>query len=130
MPKMSFAQRIDVWKALTGNPPETADDVPGLAALRAELTAITEEVLKTRGTYRRLRTRALLEGKRLEQAIARGEEAEQRFRRLLQATYGTKNPQLHRFGLKPHRRRRLERTGDEAGPADETEEPAGVGGEE
>jgi len=125
MTKVSFAQRIDVWKALTANAPEDGNEPPALVALRAELAAITEEALKIRGSYRRLRTRALMEGKRLEQAVARGREAEQRFRHFLQATYGTRNPQLRRFGVKPHRYQIPESPIE--GPAEgEDEEPAGA----
>jgi hypothetical protein len=37
MTKMSFAQRIDVWRTLTARPADLADEVPGLAELRGEL---------------------------------------------------------------------------------------------
>jgi hypothetical protein len=106
MTKMSYAQRIDVWRSLTAPPADHVDEVPGLAELRGELETILEEVQKTRKTCRRLRARVLVEAKRLEQAITKGEEAEQRLRRFLQASYGPTSPQLHRFGLKPRRGRR------------------------
>jgi hypothetical protein len=64
MTKMSFAQRIDVWRTLTARPADLADEVPGLAELRGELAAILPEVQKTRKTCRRLRNRALFEAKR------------------------------------------------------------------
>src|SRR3954468_7087196 len=126
---MSFAQRIDVWRTLTARPADLAEEVPGLAELRGELATILEEVQETRKTCRRLRTRALVEAKRLEQAITRGEEAEQRLRRFLQASYGPTRPQLYRFGLKPRRGRRPERPVlGTAVPPDEIEEPP-AGGE-
>jgi hypothetical protein len=129
MTKMSFAQRIDVWETLTARPADLADEVPGLAELRGELAAIVEEVQKTRNTCRRLRSRAQVEAKRLEQAITRGEEAEQRLRRFLQASYGPTSQQLHRFGLKPRRGRRPEKPViGSVVPSDEIEEPP-AGGE-
>jgi hypothetical protein len=43
MAKMSFAQRIDVWRPLTAPPADLADEVPGLAELRGELETILED---------------------------------------------------------------------------------------
>src|SRR3954463_11611043 len=99
MTKMSFAQRIDVWRTLTAPPADLADEVPGLAELRGELATILNEVQKTRATCRRRAPGSLGGAKRLEQAIPRGEEAEQPLRRFLQASYGPTSPQLYRFGL-------------------------------
>src|SRR5437764_1253621 len=103
---MSFAQRIDVWRTLTARPAELAEEVPGLGELRGELATILDEVQKTRNTCRRLRSRARVEAKRLEQAVTMGGEAEQRLRQFLQASYGPISQQLQRFGLKPRRGRR------------------------
>jgi hypothetical protein len=129
MTKMSFAQRLDVWRTLTAPSADLADEVPGLAELRGELATILNEVQKTSATCRRLRTRALVEAKRLEQAITRGEEAEQRLRRFLQASYGPASQELYRFGLKPRRGRRPERSVvGSVVPSDEIEEPP-AGGE-
>jgi hypothetical protein len=44
--------------------------------------------------------------KRMREAIARGEEAERRLRRFLQAIHGSKAPTLLRYGIQPHRERR------------------------
>ncbi|HZF11640.1 MAG TPA: hypothetical protein VFE33_22880 [Thermoanaerobaculia bacterium] len=110
MTKISFAERTHVWRGLIAPPEEAADEIPGLAELRGELSAILEETLKTRTSCQRLRSRALVEAKRLERTITRGEEAEQRLRHLIQAAYGPTSPQLHRFGLKPRRGRRPERS--------------------
>ena len=124
MTKISFAERTHAWRALVAPPEESADEIPGLAELRGELSAILEETLKTRTSCQRLRSRALVEAKRLERTITRGEEAEQRLRHLLQATYGSTSPQLHRFGLKPRKGRRPERS-DGPGLPVPAEEPTG-----
>jgi hypothetical protein len=125
MPKMSFAQQVDGWKALTANALEVTEELPGLREVRAELVQALEAAEKSRDTHRRLRSKAMVEAKRLQQAIVRGEEAEQRLRRFLQASYGPTNPQLRRFGLKPRKGRRPEpRTIDPNSPA-ETAETAG-----
>lgn len=130
MPRISFAQQIDEWEALTGNAVTSGDEHPAFTAVLGELVGALNDAKKSRAAYRRLRTKMLLEAKRMREAIARGQDAEQRLRRFLQAVYGPASPQLHRFGLKPRKKRRKREDSDglEATDADLLE--AAVAGEE
>jgi hypothetical protein len=109
MPKMSFAQQTDGWETLTNNSAEAASEHPGLAEVRAELALALAEAKRSRDAHRRLRSRTLGEAKRMRAAIARGEEAEKRLRRFLQAVYGPASLKLHSFGLKPRKSRKVEK---------------------
>jgi hypothetical protein len=109
MPKMSFAQQTDGWETLTINSDKAESEHPGLAPIRAELAAALAEVKKRRHAHRRLRSRMLVEAKRMREATVRGEEAEKRLRRFLQAVYGPASPELLRFGLKPRKGRKPEK---------------------
>jgi hypothetical protein len=113
MPKISFAQQIDDWEALTANAATSGDEHPAFTAVLAELLAALNDARKSRSAHRRLRSKMLVETKRMREAIVRGQDAEQRLRRFLQAVYGPSSPQLHRFGLKPRKKRRKpEASGD------------------
>jgi hypothetical protein len=109
MPKMSFAQQTDGWETLTNNSAEAANEHPELTPLRVELAEALAEAKRSRHAHRRLRSRTLAEAKQLRAAIVRGEEAEKRLRRFLQAVYGPASPELWRFGLKPRKVRKPER---------------------
>jgi len=113
MPKMSFAQQIDAWEALTGNAAASGDDHPAFAEVLTELVTALNDAKKSRSAHRRLRSKMLVEMKRLREAVARGQDAEKRLRRFLQAVYGPASPQLHRFGLKP-RKKRIKRNDSES----------------
>jgi hypothetical protein len=92
MPKMSFAQPTDGWATLTNHSAEAASEHPGLAAVCTELAEALAEAKRSRNAHRRLRSRTLGEAKQLRAAIVRGEEAEKRLRRFLQAVYGAGQP--------------------------------------
>jgi hypothetical protein len=102
---MSFVQQIDGWEVLTNNAGKVEAEHPEIAAVRAELQAALNEAKKSREAQRRLRSRMLVETKRMRDAVKRGQQAEQRLRRFLQAAYGPSNPQLHQFGLKARKAR-------------------------
>src|SRR5262249_5529581 len=106
MPKISFVQQIDEWEALTANAAASGDEHPAFSAVLAELVAALNDAKKSRNAYRRLQSKMNIEIKRMREALQRGQDAEQRFRRFLQAVYGPSSPQLHRFGLKPRKKRR------------------------
>ena len=108
MPKMSFAQQTDGWEALTSNSEKGESEHPGIIPVRTELAEALAEAKRSRNAHRRLRSRMLVEAKRLRAAIVRGEEAEKRLRRFLQAVYGPASPELRRFGLKPRKGRKPE----------------------
>jgi hypothetical protein len=130
MPKMSFAQQTDGWETLTSNSEEAASGHPGLAAVRTELAEALAAAKRSRNAHQRLRSRRLVEAKRLREAIVRGEEAEKRLRRFLQAVYGPDSPELRRFGLKPRKGRKPERPDSSLVPGFNEEEAVEVSGNE
>ena len=106
MPKMSFVQQIDGWEVLINNAGTVEAEHPEITTVRAELRTALNEAKKSREAQRRLRSRMVAETKRLHAAVKRGQQAEQRLRRFLQAVYGPSNPLLHRFGLKTRKARK------------------------
>jgi hypothetical protein len=130
MPKMSFAQQTDGWETLTNNSAEAASEHPGLAEARTELAEALAEAKRSRNAHRRLRSRMLGEAKQLRAAIVRGEEAEKRLRRFLQAVYGPASPELLRFGLKPRKSRKPARPATSLVPGFAEEEAVATSGNE
>ncbi len=130
MPKMSFAQQTDGWEALTSNSEKAASEHPGLATARTELAEALAEAKKSRNAHLRLRSRTLVEAKRLRAAIVRGEEAEKRLRRFLQAVYGPDSQELRRFGLKPRKSRKPEKPNQPLVPGFDEEKAVAASGNE
>jgi hypothetical protein len=106
MPKISFAEQVLGWEQLVGSAEKYADELPDTAELRAELAAAIAESKAGQDEYYTLRGRMLDAAERMRQAVARGEEAESRLRRIFQAAHGAASPLLHRYGIKPRRERR------------------------
>jgi hypothetical protein len=119
MPKISFAEQVLGWEQLAGNAEKYADELPDTAELRAELAAAIEESKESQQQYGQLRGRMLAAAERMRQAVVRGEEAERRLRRIVQAAHGAASPLLLRYGIKPRRERRRAPNQPDAPPAGE-----------
>jgi len=115
MSKMSFAAQTNGWELLAATVLKHAEELPGTAAYRADLVKALEDARQSRSEHLQLRSETLQAAQRMREAIVRGEDAERRLRRLLQAIHGATDSKLLRYGIQPHRERRR--------PTDEAEVP-------
>jgi hypothetical protein len=106
MPKISFAEQVMGWEQLASNAEKYADELPDTSELRTELSAAIQDSKASQDLYYMLRGRMLDAAERMRHAVARGEQAESRLRRIVQAAHGAASPLLIRYGIKPRRERR------------------------
>jgi hypothetical protein len=126
MPRKSYPELLDGWSLLNNNVKALGSTEPHLEERRRELETEIETAWRLRNQQKKLLGKLHTNSRQLEQAVARGKEAESRLRALLRGTYGAANPHLVQYGIPPRRRPRRK-----AGGTVEEELPAveGTGGE-
>jgi len=124
MPRLSYATLLDGWGTLNRSVKALETKEAFIEERRQELEEALEAATRLRNQYGKLLARLQSTSEQLQDAVARGKQAESRLRMLLRGTYGSSSPQLIRHGIPPRRApRRRKRKNEEEIPAAEGAAP-------